>query len=341
MIGTVFRSSDVPQGERLDRWRELIDRTRATDVTDLTARTGGTTGRTADFQAELHLMELGPVTAWRTTFPTTRLRRTAKSLRRADPELYHLSLVLDGELTLVHDTATTVTAGPRQLIVDDNSRPCEVHANGAAAGGRAGLITGVGVDFPKALLPGPPGQVEKLLRRGLSVQDGTGALVADFLAGLDRQAEHLRTSDAPRLGTVLLDLVSALFAHTLDTEAALPQETRHEVLARQVRTFIRRNLHDPELTPRVVASAHHISLSHLHRVFTQQSQGETVAAWIRGQRLERARHDLADPSLRTLPIQTVAARWGIPRASDFTRAFRTAYGISPSEHRHQTQTGRA
>jgi AraC-like DNA-binding protein len=135
--------------------------------------------------------------------------------------------------------------------------------------------------------------------------------------------------------------VSALFAHTLDTEAALPRETRNEVLARQVRTFIRRNLHDPELTPGMVASAHHISLSHLHRVFTQHSQGETVAAWIRAQRLERARHDLADPALRTLPIHAVAARWGIPRASDFTRAFRGAYGITPREHRSRAQADRA
>jgi AraC-like DNA-binding protein len=333
VIGTVFRSSDVPARERLDRWRELIDRTRATDVT---------TDHTADFQADLHLMELGPVTAWRTSFPSAHLRRTARSVRRADPELYHLTLLLDGGLALVHDAGETVSVGPRELLVDDNSRPCEVHAKGAGspADGGPGLVTGVGVDFPKALLPGRPGQVEKLLGRGLSVQEGTGALLADFLVGLDRQAEHLRTSDAPRLGTVLLDLVSALFAHTLDTEAALPQETRNEVLARQVRTFIRRNLHDPELTPGMVASAHHISLSHLHRVFTQQSQGETVAAWIRAERLERARHDLADPALRALPIHVVAARWGIPRASDFTRAFRTAYGISPSEHRSRAKADR-
>jgi AraC-like DNA-binding protein len=334
VIGTRFRSSDVPACDRLDRWRELIDRTRATDVT---------TDHDGDFESELHLMELGPVTAWRTTFPTSHIRRTARGVRRADSDLYHLTLLLGGELTLVHDAGKTVTVGPRELLVDDNSRPCRVLANGARppADGRPSLVTGVGVDFPKALLPGRPGQAERLLRRGLPVQTGTGALLADFLAGLDRQAEHLRISDAPRLGTVLLDLVSALFAHTLDTEAALPRETRNEVLARQVRTFIRRNLHDPELTPGMVASAHHISLSHLHRVFTQHSQGETVAAWIRAQRLERARHDLADPALRTLPIHAVAARWGIPRASDFTRAFRGAYGITPREHRSRAQADRA
>nr|WP_326771048.1 hypothetical protein [Streptomyces sp. NBC_01591] len=34
----------------------------------------------------------------------------------------------------------------------------------------------------------------------------------------------------------------------------------------------------------------------------------------------------------------MAARCGFPRASDFTRAFRTVYGIPPKEYRHQAQS---
>ena len=83
----------------------------------------------------------------------------------------------------------------------------------------------------------------------------------------------------------------------------------------------------------MIAAAHHISHSYLYRIFQQQSQGETVMAWIRRLRLEGAHRELADASLRGTPIHVVAARWGFPRASDFTRAFRAAYGLSPSEHR--------
>ncbi|MFJ6863393.1 helix-turn-helix transcriptional regulator [Streptomyces termitum] len=89
----------------------------------------------------------------------------------------------------------------------------------------------------------------------------------------------------------------------------------------------------------MVAAAHHLSLSYLHRVFGRQSGGETVAAWIRSQRLERARQDLEDPALRTTPVHAVAARWGIPRASDFSRSFRAAYGVSPHEHRTRAMKG--
>ncbi|MFD9109981.1 AraC family transcriptional regulator [Streptomyces bottropensis] len=320
MIGTVFRSADVPAEDRFDFWRELLGTTRASEAIS---------PHSADFWGELRLMELGPVTVWPASFLPSRYRRDQRMVRRSDPELYHLTLLLDGGLALDHADRCD-TFGPRDLHLADSSRPYDIRS---ADGGGTGVIKGVGVDFPKALFPLPPHQVRELLGRGLSGREGMGALLADFLIGLERQADSLQPSDAPRLGTVVLDLLSAWFAHALEAEAALSPETRLHALMRRIQAFIRQNLHDPELTPPVIAAAHHISLSYLHRVFQQQTGGETVAAWIRARRLEGAGRDLADPSLRATPIHAIAARWGMPRASDFTRAFRTAHGIAPSEFR--------
>ncbi|WP_356948507.1 helix-turn-helix transcriptional regulator [Streptomyces sp. P9-2B-2] len=83
----------------------------------------------------------------------------------------------------------------------------------------------------------------------------------------------------------------------------------------------------------MVAAVHHISLSSLHRLF--QGEDLPVAAWIRHQRLERARRDLTDPALRHETIHEIAARWGFSRAADFTRAFRTHYGMPPRDCRHR------
>lgn len=107
-------------------------------------------------------------------------------------------------------------------------------------------------------------------------------------------------------------------------------------MAQRVQDYIRQNLHDPELTPPVIAAAHNISLSYLHRIFQEQTRGEPVAAWIRRRRLENAHRDLANPALRGTPIHVIAARWGYRRPSDFTRAFRGAYGMSPRDYRQQT-----
>ncbi|MFI2428430.1 helix-turn-helix transcriptional regulator [Streptomyces sp. NPDC018955] len=116
----------------------------------------------------------------------------------------------------------------------------------------------------------------------------------------------------------------------VDAGAGVPR-----TLALQVQSFIQRHLGDPDLTPAAIASAHHISVSHLHRVFKVHSQGATVAGWVRQHRLEQARRDLGDPAQQALPVHEIGARWGFAHHAVFTRAFRAAYGIPPHDHRHQ------
>ncbi|MFD4522398.1 AraC family transcriptional regulator [Streptomyces sp. NPDC058470] len=328
MIGTVFRSEDVPAEDRFEYWRDLVHR--AIAPTDISSE------HAADFWAEQRLLELGPVMVWPTSFLPTRFRRTEKMVLQTDPELFHLSLVLGGGLGVDHAGRSDMY-GPRDLWVSDSSRPYDVGPSDASD---LQVVTGVGVDFPKALLPLPQDRIGELLGRRLSGREGTGALLTGFLTGLDRQADSLQPSDAPRLGTVLVDLLSAWFAQLLEAEAALPPETRHRAITERIRAFIRQNLHDPELTPPAIAAAHHISLSYLHRLFQEEAGGETVAAWIRGRRLEAARRDLADPALHATPIHVIASRWGLPHSAGFTRVFRSAYGISPQEYRFQVSAVR-
>ncbi|WP_327722086.1 helix-turn-helix domain-containing protein [Streptomyces sp. NBC_00490] len=321
MIGTVFRSSDVPKEHRFEYWGELMHRA--------IAPSHMSSSFADDFWAQQRLLELGPVLVWPTAYLPTGFRRTEKLVRQSDPEMYHLSLVLGGGLGFEH-VGRAEAYGPRDLWVSDTSRPYEVHV---PAGLGRQVLTGVGVDFPKALLPLVPSRVQQLLGRRLSGREGVGALLTGFLTGLEQQADVLTPSDAPRLGTALVDLLSAWFAQMLEAEDALPPETRQRALTTRIRAFIRQNLHAPELTPAVIADAHHISLSYLHRIFKEDTPGETVAAWIRDQRLEGARRDLTDPNLDSTPVHTIATRWGLVRAPDFTRAFRSTYGLSPTEYR--------
>ncbi|MEV6808095.1 helix-turn-helix domain-containing protein [Streptomyces sp. NPDC051132] len=320
MIGTVHRTDDVPAGERFAYWRDMVGRTRASDMLS---------AHMADYWAECRFMELGPVTVWPASFLPARFRRSPRMIRRDDPELYHLTLLVSGRMGL-DLTGPGDTFGPRDLHLVDSSQPYDLRCADAEAAPQRG----VAVDFPKALLPVPPRQVRELLGRALSGRQGMGAVLADFLGSLERQADTLRPRDAARLGTAVLDLVSVFLASASDMEAALPPETREQALVRRVEAFIRQRLHDPDLTPPVIAAAHHVSLSQLHRVFRQwSSQGTTVAAHIRAARLAGARADLADPAHRATPVQDIAARWGFARPSDFSRAFRAAHGVPPREYR--------
>lgn len=261
MIGTVFRSKDVPARDRFDHWREAVGQNRSSHVTSAHA---------ADFWAECLLMELGSATVWPASFQPSRYRRTPTMVRQSDPGTYHLSLLLDGRLHLDH-AGRTATFGPGDLHLVDSSQPYDLRS---ADGGERHVVKGIGVDFSRELLPLPPHRLRDLLGRRLPGQEGLGALLAEFLVGLYRQVDALQPTDAPRLGTVVLDLISATFAQLVDATAALPPETRQRAMAQRIQAFIRQNLHDPELTPPAIAAAHRISLSYLPGSFSSRCRAK-------------------------------------------------------------------
>ncbi|WP_242904732.1 helix-turn-helix transcriptional regulator [Actinomadura terrae] len=121
----------------------------------------------------------------------------------------------------------------------------------------------------------------------------------------------------------------------MDAGHLLPEQTHSRALTLRIEAFALAHLGDRDLTPGTIAAAHHISVGYLHRLF--RHDGRTVTAWIRTQRLERARRDLADPAQYSTPVQALAARWGFAHASDFSRAFRRAYGTSPRDYREDTR----
>ncbi|GGV70592.1 AraC family transcriptional regulator [Streptomyces griseoloalbus] len=321
LIERAFCTRDFLAPDRFSYWREHISQTH------IPMDVGG--DRTADTTVSQRILALGAVQLWTMEHSPMTLRRTQKLIEQSDPELYHLSLNLRGTMGL-SSSGHEAEYEPYDLVLHDTSRP---HLIRATTSHGEDTILGTGLFIPRKLLPLSDNVIDSLIMQRLSAREGIGALLAQFLTQVNRDSGSYRPDDGPRLGTVAINLLSALFTHALDVSGSLPPETHRQALVLRIRAFIQQHLHDPHLTPRTIASAHHISTSYLHRLF--QHEEETIAAWIRHQRLDHARRDLADPAQRTTPIHAIAARWGFPRASDFTRAFRTACGIPPKEYRHQ------
>ncbi|MGW6911858.1 helix-turn-helix domain-containing protein [Streptomyces sp. NPDC054940] len=278
-------------------------------------------GRPAvSIRQHVRLVELGAASVWSVTCPPL-FSRALAPVRRTATRQFHLVLLLEGEAAIVHDgRETPLRAG--DFHFDDHLRPLQL---------RSGPIRAVGIGIPEALLPLPPEEADRMPGRLITGRTGAGALLARLLTQLTEDTGTFRPADGPRLGTVLGNMVAALLAHSPDDGDCVPPKTPSRTLPPRIRGFIQRRLSDPELTPRAVAAAHGISLSYLHRLFEEES--ETVAAYIRRRRLERARFDLADPAQAATPVHAIAARWGFARATDFTRAFRAAYGIPPTDFR--------
>ncbi|MFF0729905.1 helix-turn-helix domain-containing protein [Streptomyces sp. NPDC004134] len=318
MIESMFRTRDLPAQDRFDSWCERM--------VNLHAPMHLSSDYAADFQAEIRFLQLGAILVWPAVAAPVRLQRTPGLIRKSDPENYNLTYMVRGTKGLIQaGTEGTCTSGDLQIV--DSSRPFDCHVVARDA------VVLVGVEVPKTLVPLPRKKVDRLVTRRLPGKEGTGGLLTGFLTRLVQDSSSFRATDASWLETALIDLFSATLAHELDAEDALSPETRGRTTAMRVRSFIRQHLHDPHLSPGTIAAAHHISVSYLHRLF--RSQGTTVAAYIRHQRLEGARRCLEDPGQRTVPIHHIAARWGFTQHPVFTRAFRATYGLTPSDYRHK------
>ncbi|GFE21136.1 hypothetical protein Sliba_15890 [Streptomyces nigrescens] len=250
-------------------------------------------------------------------------RRTPRLIRQSDPENYHVTLPIAGSVGVTHAGREAVH-GPREMHVADTSQPFHCVT---------GALQAVGLEVPRKLVPLRKERADLLLTRRLPAEEGYGSLLAQLLGQLAKGAGPYGPADGPRLGSIIVDLLSSLLAHTLDQDASLAPETRQRTLTLRIRAFIEDNIGDPGLTPPAIAEAHHISLSYMHRLFQQEE--DTLAVYIRRRRLERVRRDLTDPALNDTPIHALAARWGFPRAADFSRVFRRTYGVPPRELRQR------
>ncbi|MCY0934905.1 hypothetical protein [Streptomyces sp. H34-S4] len=81
------------------------------------------------------------------------------------------------------------------------------------------------------------------------------------------------------------------------------------------------------------ATASRYAASTFHQLF--HGRGEGVQARIRRRRLEQCLADLGRPELGAHRVQSIAARRG------FSRSFREAYGISPTEFRARSDKARS
>jgi AraC-like DNA-binding protein len=185
----------------------------------------------------------------------------------------------------------------------------------------------VTVTFPPSLLPLSRRDVAPLIGNRIPGGSGTPALISDLV----RRLPHLDDIAGPRLGTAVLDLLSAALAAHLECPSAVPAEMRRRALVTRIQAFIEARLTDPDLSPAVVADAHHISLRYLHQLFEEESEG--VAGLIRRRRLDRCRSDLLDPVLASRPVAATAVRWGFSSSAHFNRVFRQSYGVPPGEFR--------
>lgn len=314
---TKISATAVPAVERFDWFTDIISSS--------LMPTALSSERSADFQADAAVLDLGAAQVSSFEYSHVRSRRTPALIRRGDPEQCHLALLTRGRMWMSQcGSDAELFAG--DMILWDTSHPFEANCHPGE-----GTLNALVVQLPRTALPLRSGRTDRLLGRRIAADSGMAAVLAGFLTSLAEHGSTCGPQELRRLGGVVTDLAAACLAQRLDSYGELPAQTRARVLRERIDAFIDHNLADPALTPGLIAAAHGISVRGLHLLFREEP--ESVAATVRRRRLERCRTDLARPELAGRPVHDIAARWGFANAPAFSRAFRAAYAIGPAEFR--------
>jgi AraC family transcriptional regulator, positive regulator of tynA and feaB len=156
------------------------------------------------------------------------------------------------------------------------------------------------------------------------------ALTSVFLEALATHSDALDPATADIVRNQALDLIAVSFAKAMDRDVPRVSSARALVLV-NVRAAIEARLTDPMLDSDTVAAAAGVSVRYANAVLAEA--GTSIMRLIRARRLERCRRALQDPTQAIRAISEIAYGWGFSDMTHFSRSFRAAFGLLPSEYR--------
>jgi AraC-like DNA-binding protein len=277
-----------------------------------------------DVHASMAITDVGPMNVCTVASSATTLRRTSRLARSSPQPRVGIGLQVRG-VSVVAQGGREAVLHPGDVAVYDTTSPYTIHSR-----------TGIDQHFfciPTAELALPVDAIRHVAALRFPRDDPVVELTRTYLARLAGSQMVTGPSALDALAVPSVELVRAMIASQLG-DGAPKAAVLDATLDTRILQYVRTHLADPDLDARRIAKAHNISVRQLYVVLAQA--GISLGDWVREQRLEGARRDLTRQ--RSLPISTVARRWGFVDPSHFGRAFKRAYGSTPREWRNLRDT---
>jgi AraC-like DNA-binding protein len=314
IVESHFSVQDQPPQRRLLAWRDRVGH--VVDVVPSRADLG------RPFQASIDRYQVGNLVL---TDVRSDLMVLERSLARVSVDksrdfAFHVFLE-GGAQNLAVPTGSNRRDGPpavASILALDMGQPFRMQRNACRL-----LTLFVPGELVQEVFPDP----EAIHGRQLHGSTPLTRLIFEHVAALGRDVKNMSADqvyDAIREGAQLL---IAAFGN----EAGLSGNARaaaRAVMLDQVQRHIRAHLDDETLSAESLLEALPVPRRSLYRLFEHDGG---LHAYIRHLRLRRAAEDLA--RYPHLTVTNIAYGVGFKSASDFTRAFRRAYGMAPQDFR--------
>ncbi len=307
-----FTTRSYPPSEQFEVWK-----TRMASLVDVAPPEGHSPAQ--GFEVEYLTCNMADVVFTSGRFAAQNFARAAEPSQGAPVDIWWLFRVRSGEAAF--ETADRrLQAGPGAMFLialDDDFR---------------GSITnydGLVLALPRRSFAGVADQlseVSTILLSGNLIE-----LLTDYLDRLETRLVLMSPEELRQAGRATAQMIAACIQLSSD-RLEQARGAIESVLFERARLYIKAHLGDFDLTPDRIAQKLKISRSNLYRAF--ESVGG-VAGYIMRKRLHAAYAELVGSPDRR--VQDVAYRHGFKLASDFTRAFRREFGVSPREMREQAR----
>ncbi|MBM3648497.1 MAG: helix-turn-helix domain-containing protein [Alphaproteobacteria bacterium] len=312
---SIFTTAAARPSDQFEAWRQSISvlfdvETRAED-------------RAADgFHASVRAWHLGDLLVSRVEFDGQLFSRDRRRIALDGLDHYLVQLYERGGLVgTLGERDHVLRAGEVQIL--DLTRP-----NLTRAGVSATVSIVVSRDAMHRVLPRSASGLHGMVLRD---DGGVGALLADYMRSLAARVDGIERADGALVARATVELVAACIQSTAEaTERARPP--LEAAILDRLQRYIERHLGSPDLHADALSGQFKISRSRLYRLFEPLGG---VANYIQEQRLWRAYGELAKPGEHHRRIYEIAFEFGFSSEAHFSRAFRSAFGLSPSDVRQR------
>lgn len=313
---TLITTADTLPQERSQHWHSAIASTYF--PLNLTFR------EPESFSGKLAIWDLGSLSLSRLTSEALRYERLRHHMRGEKDEHFLVTVPAQSEI-FFSQCGKDVRCNPGAFILERSHEPYEFsHAEAAD-------LWVLKVDA-KAL-GGRIRQPDRFCSLQFNAVDGAGGLFTDMLHLIPRRFDSMSVETRNTVGLQLVDLLVLALRADERTLTSGTSTVRIAHLTR-IEAFVRKNLGNSDLAPEAIARGCGLSTRYLHELFRDTNQ--TLGSWIRDQRLEACREALADPA-NAATVAEIAYRWGFSDQAQFSRNFKTHFGVSPKDYRTQAR----
>lgn len=298
---TNFSTRSVPPEERHDYYRREV-------LVALDSR-----DPEPGFTANITSLRLGPHAFYVTETGGHTVFRTAEMIAADGLDAYIVQFNIAGSLTGDFD-GVPFSAGPGEVCICDLSRPMVMPSTSVKV-----LTTFLPRAHVEAVAPG-------VALHGMVLDGNRAGLLIEHLTAVTRWFPRLLPETLPGITRATTELLGACLA--MEASRADFGQRESPVLMR-AKAYVEANLLEPSLNPARISEALGVSRSTLYRLF-EPLGGVTAYIWER--RLHLARAALLDPK-RARRISEIAFQCGFSSEAHFSRSFRKAFNIRPSDLR--------